>query len=270
MSCCPGFNCFGRPRSSSGMFGLPAREEVGRRNDSEIALQDMAMRPSVIDYDLETAVSRWELAINDYREYEADVFSAKDETAYEILGLLESLRAKPAAFLDSDVEKLKTLAMKRAQIFKWQHRLGLADSDAPDDQGNDDIPAPVLEGGSPMHDSGGLRRLETSFSASQSGTGSFSASALGLNNVLEESKDIVVPPDPLLFNSMRALENLSADSAYNENRKSNFVRLTNKNDLRHSASSRSSETATTPPASSTHCQVMNSRSLSPSTYEAPT
>ena len=24
---------------------------------------------------------------------------------------------------DSDVEKLKTLAMKRAQIFKWQHRL---------------------------------------------------------------------------------------------------------------------------------------------------
>ena len=80
MSCCPGFNCFGRPRSSSGMFGLPAREEAGRRNDSEIALQDMAMRPSVIDYDLETAVSRWELAINDYREYEADVFSAKDET----------------------------------------------------------------------------------------------------------------------------------------------------------------------------------------------
>lgn len=237
MSCCPGFNFFGRPRRrQTTIWGIEGTS-LPNRDDSQIALREMAERPSVIDYDLETAVFRWEAAINDYREYEAEVFSAKDETAYEILGLLESLRAKPAAFLDSDQEKLKNLALKRAQIFKWQHRLGLADSDVPTEMSNgDDIPAPTGEGDSPLHDSGGLRRLETSFSASQSGAASFSASALGLNNISEDSKDIMVPPDPLLFNSMKALQNLSADNAYNENRKSNFVRLADKKDLRMSAS----------------------------------
>jgi hypothetical protein len=232
-------------------------------NDQEIALRDIANRPSEIDYDLETAVINWERAINDYREYEASELSEGYSGARAVLEVLEDLRENPSKYLNNERINVRMLARKRATIFKWQLRLGLdklpsspqtkdeipsADSSRPNynksNSDNSNINSVEEEdphtGLSPMHDNTG------GFDASVSGSGNFNATSLGLrgitegrpddndgngdsnyhnHNHFEDNEGPLVPPDPLLFMSMNTLDALSRDTIYAQKKNSSVVRI---------------------------------------------
>ena len=96
MSC--GCNLFGRPRKRS-IFGMMAGEnDIIKTQDQDAALKYIVDRPSVIDYDLETAVTAWENSINAYREYENDILQ-EGEDSLAVLAVLEELREKPEKYL---------------------------------------------------------------------------------------------------------------------------------------------------------------------------
>ena len=140
---CSDMNCFGSRRTSRFIDSVITRNRTSferNTNDQEIALRDIANRPSEIDYDLETAVINWERAINDYREYEASELTEGYSGARTVLEVLEDLRENPSKYLNNEMINIRMLARKRATIFKWQLRLGL-DKLPSSPQTKDEIPS---------------------------------------------------------------------------------------------------------------------------------
>ena len=226
MSC--GCNLFGRPRSKGSLFGIYMPDkDIIKTNDQSKALKNILDRPSIIDYDLETAVAAWERSINDYREYELTIMQEGEESL-AVLAVLDELRESPEKYLGHEKAKISKLAMMRVEIYKCQSNLGL--ERAPSELlTKDGIPTTLSissNGESPMHMSS-TGRLESSFGGSDSfaaqgemGSSAFSASALGLNGGA-----IAPPPDPLLSLSVGALTALSRDEGYSRNRKASMVNV---------------------------------------------
>ena len=204
------------------------------------ALEDMQLRPSEVDIQLESAIEKWERAINDYRDYEESVIEQEGEDSAVIV-VLDELREAPEKFMTGYPEKIRNLAVKRSLIYSWQAKLGL--SREPSGISSSSSSSSSL---SPLHfhasfsssSSSSLKSIKaTTATSTGSDGGSKSSKQAGINisssrNMGSEGDtqsprkraqsariaSVAVPIDPLINVSLNTLRTLTADSAYSEHK----------------------------------------------------
>jgi hypothetical protein len=71
-------------------------------------------RPSEINMKLEVSINLWEQAIHEYDELESHLLDSGDA---ELKAVLPTLRNQPVPYLNSKNEKVRSLAVKRNEVF---------------------------------------------------------------------------------------------------------------------------------------------------------
>jgi hypothetical protein len=91
-------------------------------------IDDVHMGKTKLDSALDTTVSLWEKAINNYREYELELLDniETNPDCLEILSILEQVRYFPEQFIDGDIDDIVMLAKKRVEVYRYQSLLGIS------------------------------------------------------------------------------------------------------------------------------------------------
>jgi len=225
------------------------------RSKEDEELEDLHLRPSEVDINLETSITKWERSIHDYRVCEDATVESEDSE--EVIDVLERLREMPEEFLSHSNEAIRTLATKRCLIYSWQKKLGL--SRQPTEMATvvdtttrnpvvlattsqAQATAPVssttqtpARAGAPVDISGKTSRKAANYASFTSssrrglipdeegvagGGGREGVSRMrGAGGAYVSTRHkAMIPADPLLSISLSALQNLSSDASYEENK----------------------------------------------------
>jgi hypothetical protein len=82
-------------------------------------------RPSEINMKLEVSINLWEQAIHEYDELESHLLDSGDA---ELKAVLATLRNQPVPYLNSKNEKVRSLAVKRNEVFVREKAIGTKSS----------------------------------------------------------------------------------------------------------------------------------------------